>query len=542
MLTLALSNDYGPFGWGVCSKNLVDELASKATVTVAKNDLGRVKGKVFHTIADITFKPFFNILGDYNAGYCFFELDLMRESIVRAKSFDHIFCGSTYNMIMLDRCDIYHTSLLIQGVDHDIFNPSERTSSNGKFTIFSGGKFEYRKGQDLVVAAFKALMDKYKDLHLVTMWENKWNSSLETMTHSPHLKLNLWGESWQQRMKSFSEANELPLERVTHYPMCTQRKVSDVMADTDLGVFPNRCEGGTNLVLMEYMAKQRPVVASYNSGHVDIVNEDNALLLKEQKVHSFLPYNRNELKANWWEPDLDELIAHIEWAYLHRDELEKYGKAALKSIEPFTWDKSADVVLKHILNPEIDAVDYLPHRQVLGDLLTKLGYSGEGAEIGVFGGGLSRFIYSRWLGKKLHLIDRWEEVPGWRDICNKPQEQQDKLYETVKFIFKDADDVIIHRMPSLEAVKKFKDGQLDWVYIDADHTYKAIRDDLEAWVPKVRIGGLVSGDDYLDGVTDVGVFGVKSAVDEFVYNNKYDLKLSADLRNPNRSWYFIKDH
>ena len=39
-------------------------------------------------------------------------------------------------------------------------------------------------------------------------------------------------------------------------------------------------------------------------------------------------------------------------------------------------------------------------------------------------------------------------------------------------------------------------GPIDFLWIDADHTYDAVRADLEAWVPHVRIGGLFAGDDY----------------------------------------------
>jgi len=58
----------------------------------------------------------------------------------------------------------------------------------------------------------------------------------------------------------------------------------------------------------------------------------------------------------------------------------------------------------------------------------------------------------------------------------------------------------------------------------------------------VRVGGLVSGDDYIDEVSENGVFTVKSDVDEFVEKHGYNLKLTADEDNKYRSWYFIKDH
>ena len=546
MLTLAFTRDIGrPFGWGICSLNLARELAARTPSRILPMDqpAGRVDGKVLHTIADINFNPSIDIAGDYNAGYCFFEGDLTLDSIRHARSYDHIFCGSTFNKKYLAMYDVYHTSVLIQGVDHNIFNAEPSRKPDDKFYIFSGGKFEYRKGQDLVLIAFRTLMKKYPDMHLVTLWENMWPQSAAIMQHSQHIALNFGGENWLERMESLCDANGIPPDRVTHYPISSQEAVSRIMANTDLGVFPNRCEDGTNLALMEYMAKQRPVIASYNTGHKDILDFEgsNALLLHNQKERAFKPYPNYDNTVRWCEPDLNELIDNIEWAYLHRDELNKLGSAAAETMQKFTWGASADCILKQIMDPEVDKPDYLPQRFMLGSMLTRMGYDGEGVEVGVYTGSLSIFIHSRWFGKMLHLVDRWKEVPGYDDIANNPQEMQDEFYEGVKLLFDGVEDVNIIRDDSLNAAKQFEDGQLDWVYIDADHSYDAVKADIEAWFPKVRIGGLVSGDDYFDGTLEIAEFGVKSAVDEFVAKHGYELKLEA-AEHRLRSWYFVKDH
>ena len=50
----------------------------------------------------------------------------------------------------------------------------------------------------------------------------------------------------------------------------------------------------------------------------------------------------------------------------------------------------------------------------------------------------------------------------------------------------------------MQAVDLFQNESLDFIYIDARHDYKAVWDDLEAWFPKLRKGGLFSGHDYVD--------------------------------------------
>ena len=55
-----------------------------------------------------------------------------------------------------------------------------------------------------------------------------------------------------------------------------------------------------------------------------------------------------------------------------------------------------------------------------------------------------------------------------------------------------------HQTRSTEAAKHYRNNSFDWVYVDALHTKQAALADLDAWYPKIRRGGLVSGDDYGD--------------------------------------------
>lgn len=77
------------------------------------------------------------------------------------------------------------------------------------------------------------------------------------------------------------------------------------------------------------------------------------------------------------------------------------------------------------------------------------------------------------------------------------------------------------RSESLEAAKQFEDNSLDFVFIDASHEYKDVKDDIISWLPKVKYGGVIAGHDYakLDG-TDPDFPGVKLAVHELLTNIK----------------------
>jgi len=65
---------------------------------------------------------------------------------------------------------------------------------------------------------------------------------------------------------------------------------------------------------------------------------------------------------------------------------------------------------------------------------------------------------------------------------------------------------------------------LDFVYIDADHSYKSVKEDINAWAPKVREGGIVAGHDYY--LTRAGNIGVIAAVNEYVKEHGYSLQLT----------------
>lgn len=72
------------------------------------------------------------------------------------------------------------------------------------------------------------------------------------------------------------------------------------------------------------------------------------------------------------------------------------------------------------------------------------------------------------------------------------------------------------RMLSIEGSRKFLDNSISFAFIDASHDYQSVKEDIEAWYPKIAIGGTLAGHDY-------NLIGVKKAVDEFVQNNNLSL-------------------
>ena len=84
-------------------------------------------------------------------------------------------------------------------------------------------------------------------------------------------------------------------------------------------------------------------------------------------------------------------------------------------------------------------------------------------------------------------------------------------------------EIEVYILTSKEAAKKFESKSLDLVFIDANHTYEAVKEDIALWLPKVRLGGVICGHDY-HRTGNIPHNGVKRAVDE-VFK---DVNLSSD--------------
>ncbi len=336
------------FGWGVCSKYLRIELRKLLHVQDLNEHYLKtniITDKSFLALTDIDLNPLYHLNGKEKYGYTFFENELTEKSIENSKDFTKVIAGSTWCKQKLEDKGILNTDVLIQGIDPEIFYPGETAKKNDLFVIFSGGKLELRKGQDLVLKAVKILQEKYNDIILINAWYNFWPDSMAALKSSQFINFELKGNTWLEFMSNLYNINNIDADRIFTLPLVPNYKLRELYLKTDIGLFPNRCEGGTNLVLMEYMACGKPVVASFNSGHKDILTNDNSLRL--EKMQSFKVYdNNNNLNADWEEPDLDEIIEKIEFAYQNREHIKNIGEKAALDMKNLTWKNTAENLIK----------------------------------------------------------------------------------------------------------------------------------------------------------------------------------------------------
>ncbi|MCX6239070.1 MAG: class I SAM-dependent methyltransferase [Bacteroidia bacterium] len=130
---------------------------------------------------------------------------------------------------------------------------------------------------------------------------------------------------------------------------------------------------------------------------------------------------------------------------------------------------------------------------------------------------------------KIYAVDTWEGAGGL--LSDENLAKHGNIFEFFKSNLSSVIEYINPmKMTSIEAAKKFENSSLDFVFIDANHDYDFIKEDIEVWYPKVRSGGYIGGHDYSTTYP-----GVIRAVDEF-FTNKENLDI---IRT---SWLFFKQN
>ena len=167
--------------------------------------------------------------------------------------------------------------------------------------------------------------------------------------------------------------------------------------------------------------------------------------------------------------------------------------------------------------------------------LANIFFKGNGAEVGVEQGVFAEIICKAPDVKKLYCVDAWKSYRPYRDHVR--QSKLDMFYDITKERLLGYNVEYIRKF-SVDAAKDFEDGSLDFVYIDANHSYDFVKQDIAAWAPKVRSGGVIAGHDYIRRKGQDEFYNVIPAVDEYVAANNLTLYVFRGDHPP--SWMVIK--
>lgn len=179
-----------------------------------------------------------------------------------------------------------------------------------------------------------------------------------------------------------------------------------------------------------------------------------------------------------------------------------------------------------------------------------------GVEVGVYRGDTSAVLLRSFPQLHLFMVDPWDTyapnhpyyISG--DGCSR-QTQKEQLQNlnaakrSTDFAY---DRRTIITKTSLEAARQFSgladrlegkfDGRFDFVFIDGDHTYEAVKADIAAWWPLVNAGGLLCGHDIDHPRDRRGVWGVRRAVED--HKAAVDAKDGLTFGVSGSCWWFVK--
>ncbi|MBT3268996.1 glycosyltransferase family 4 protein [Candidatus Poribacteria bacterium] len=293
----------------------------------------------------VVIAPGMRAVGTPNVGVVFMEnTNLGLGATARAAEYDAMVAGSTWNTQVLKAHGIANVRSVFQGVDPAIFHPAPSVGVGAfkdRYVVFSGGKLEYRKGQDIVVAAFKAFHARHPDALLAVAWQNIYPpETLSVLERTGYVEgvPSLDARGFLE-LREWLLGNGLPEGSFLDLGSFSNHMAGQILREVDVALFPNRCEGGTNLVAMETMACGVPVILSANTGHLDLIREDHCFALKTQSPAE--PPSRAVGVDGWGESDVDEIVDALETAYADRAEAARVGRAGAEFMADWTWESQA---------------------------------------------------------------------------------------------------------------------------------------------------------------------------------------------------------
>jgi len=234
--------------------------------------------------------------------------------VKRLNSFDALFVPCKHNVIMMRESGVrIPIEIIYWGVNEEYFPKLERNNSTFNFGHF--GALSKRKGTDILVDAFQKAFPirTFKDVRL-KMRTSNWHYNF--MAHDYRIEVGMG-----------------PLAQGSP-------ELLDYYKQIDIFVFPTRGEG-FGLPPLEMMSTGIPVIVTGWSGTVDYTNKNNGWLL-DYKLVPADDFTKNIYKedcGSWAEPNIDDLIEKMRYAYNHQDEVKKKGDYAAQFVrDNWTWE------------------------------------------------------------------------------------------------------------------------------------------------------------------------------------------------------------
>jgi glycosyltransferase involved in cell wall biosynthesis len=221
------------------------------------------------------------------------------------------------------------THVVPLGVDTQIFKPAP-SRNDDKTIFFNCGKWEVRKGHDVLLECFNAAFEPKDNVELWMMCDNPFIGQMN--------------EQWKNLYKNSKLGNKIKFipRQETH------EDVYNIMRRVDCGVFPARAEGW-NLELLEMMACGKQVIATNYSAHTEFCNDSNSYLIdisEREKAYDgvFFDGSKGEW-AKFGNFEKETLIDHMRFNHFLKPASQKQNEQGIITASKFTWENSAKELL-----------------------------------------------------------------------------------------------------------------------------------------------------------------------------------------------------
>lgn len=271
--------------------------------------------------------------GKYFA-FPFFELDTFNTLEKLHLSVPHeLFVTSQWAKDIISHNNIItKTNIVPLGVDTEIFkfDKYETSKNKDKYIFLNIGKWEIRKGHDILLDLFNEAFPTERDVELWVL------ASETTNSYSSKEELDKWKAMYSSsnRVKLFSGAN-------------THEDIASLISQCDCGIYPSRAEGW-NLELLETMAMNKPTIATRYSAHTEFCNDNNCYLV-DVAEKEFAQDGKAFIGQGYWaklgKNQFDQIIEHMRYVYKNRINTNIEG---VKTANKFNWANSASQLYRCI--------------------------------------------------------------------------------------------------------------------------------------------------------------------------------------------------
>lgn len=259
----------------------------------------------------------------------------------RGAEHDLLLAGSAWQANLLRAAGFGQVHEWARGVDVARFAPGPRTEiAPGRFVVFSAGRLDARKGQDLVIAAFRAFRARHPDALLVTAWQDQWPEQVVGFPGSPFVDGVPEVHGGALRIVPWLAANRIPADSVVDLGLLHNPQLAILLRGVDVAVFPSRAEAEPNGTLLECLATGVPTIVADNTGHHELAQAPYLWALEATAAPRSLPPGVTGTDG-WGEARVEQIVAHLEQIHAQHKAARTRAAAAVPDMVRRAWPTQA---------------------------------------------------------------------------------------------------------------------------------------------------------------------------------------------------------